>query len=611
MLRGGAIQSTELVCEDEASSDAELMDTDAGWLETASKAVDENGKIYEVTILYKYENGTCESFTCTISDDGYAYLDMNNDGKTIAIVYYVGDNWGLSDTDITIPSKIDGYTVTEIYSYAFNGCNSVTSVVIPNTVTTIKNKAFYVCLGLTSITIPDSVTSIGSGAFSYCTSLKKIKLTGTNKNYAVKNNVLYNKAMTKLMCCPGGKTGSFSIPTTVTKIDDAAFTGCEKLESITIPKKVTDVGGNDYYASAFSYMYNLTSITVDSGNKNYASDDGILYNKKKTKLICCPAGKSGSFTISSNVTSVADGAFAGCTGLTSVTIPDGVTSIGVWSFHFCTSLKSITISDSVESIGKYAFCHCTSLKSVIIPDSITTLSNGIFSGCTSLKSIAIPNTVTSIEDGAFASCSKLVDIYYTGTAAKWAKISLGTNWNINCPSDMTIHYSSVVKGSTVTVNNYKYKVTKVSTGSNGTVTVTKIVTKKASVKIPATIKINGKKYKVTAVAKNAFKGNTKMTSLVIGSNVKTIGANAFYGCTKLKKVTIGKSVKKIAAKAFYNCKKLSSVTIKSTKLKTSNVGAKAFSKTKSTVKIKVPKSKKSAYKKMLLKKGVSNKATIS
>ena len=85
---------------------------------------------------------------------------------TAEITGYTG-----SATDVTIPSVIDGYTVTSIGGGAFSNCSSLTSVTIPNSVTRIYNCAFEECSSLTSVTIPDSVTSIGDSAFYYCSSL--------------------------------------------------------------------------------------------------------------------------------------------------------------------------------------------------------------------------------------------------------------------------------------------------------------------------------------------------------------------------------------------------------------------------------------------------------
>ena len=106
-----------------------------------------------------------------------------------------------------------------------------------------------------------------------------------------------------------------------------------------------------------------------------------------------------------------------------------------------------------------------------------------------------------------------------------------------------------------------------------------------SASIPATISVAGKTYAVTSVAKGALKGYKKVKSLVIGANVVKIGASAFQGCKKLAKVTV-----------------------KSKKLK--SIGKKAFKSTSSKIKVKVPKAKKAAYKKMLKKAGLPKKGKV-
>ncbi len=156
----------------------------------------------------------------------------------------------------------------------------------------------------------------------------------------------------------------------------------------------------------------------------------------------------------------------------------------------------------------------------------------------------------------------------------------------------------------------KYKVISVS-GTAGTAEYTEPANKNIkSVSIPATVNFGGISYKVTSIAKNAFKNCKKLTKVTVDSNIETIGANAFMGCTKLKSVTIGKNVKKIGAKAFYGDKKLAKITIKTRKLTAKNVGSKAFAKTSGKATVKVPKKKLKAYKTLLVKKGISRKASI-
>ena len=168
--------------------------------------------------------------------------------------------------------------------------------------------------------------------------------------------------------------------------------------------------------------------------------------------------------------------------------------------------------------------------------------------------------------------------------------------------------TSVKNGKVYTVGAYKYKVTSVSKK-----TVTISGSKKKDIKkivVPDTVKLGGVSYKVTAVGSNAFKNCKKATSVKVGKNVASIGKSGFYGCVKVKTVSLNsKKLKTIDAKAFYNCKALTKITIKSTILK--KVGSKAFSKTSSKVTVKVPKKKKSAYKKLLRSKGLSKKAKIT
>lgn len=156
---------------------------------------------------------------------------------------------------------------------------------------------------------------------------------------------------------------------------------------------------------------------------------------------------------------------------------------------------------------------------------------------------------------------------------------------------------------------------------------------KGTLKIPNTIKINGKSYKITAVGKyacknqkqlkkvilgkyiktigeGAFSGCVKLQSVTIGKGVTTIGNKAFYKCTKLQKITIPSNVKKIGKRAFYGCKTLKNITIQSKKLTGKNVGSKAFQSIYKKAVIKVPKSKLSAYKKLLKSKGAGSKVKI-
>jgi hypothetical protein len=126
----------------------------------------------------------------------------------------------------------------------------------------------------------------------------------------------------------------------------------------------------------------------------------------------------------------------------------------------------------------------------------------------------------------------------------------------------------------------------------------------------STVSIGGVTYKVTGIAAKAFKNNKTITSVTVKKGVESIGNSAFAGCTKLKKVTVkSTTLKSIGSKAFYGCKNLKSISLNKTKvLKT--VGKNAFKGINKKATIKVAKAKRTAYKKLLAKKGQASTVKI-
>ena len=124
---------------------------------------------------------------------------------------------------------------------------------------------------------------------------------------------------------------------------------------------------------------------MESGNTKYDSrDDCNAIIETETNTLVCGCQ---STIIPNNVTSIGDGAFSECSGLTSLEIPENVTSIGTWAFSGCSGLTSMNLSESVTSIGSGAFSSCSGLTSIIIPESVTTIDGLAFAACSGLTSV--------------------------------------------------------------------------------------------------------------------------------------------------------------------------------------------------------------------------------
>ena len=338
-----------------------------------------------------YTTYTCEcgdsyvtDYTPTLSgaSAGLEY-ELNND-ETGYILTGIGE---CTDTNVIIPSTHEGLPVVAIGDRALHSCSSFTSISIPDSITYIGEDAFAYCTSLVRITIPESVVFIGKSPFFRCSSLISIDVDRNNSYYMSIDGNLYSKDGKTLIQYAIGKTDvSFIVPDDVTVIE-RAFSGCN-LASITIHDNVTSIA-----RFTFSHCSNLVSINVDEDNSYYMSIDGNLYSKDGKTLIQYAIGKSNSyFTISDDVTTIGEGAFAVCENLISVIIPNSITCIDDYAFQECISLESIIIPDSVEYIGYCSFYYCSSLETVTIPVSVTLISDSAFSGCTSLATINYKGT---------------------------------------------------------------------------------------------------------------------------------------------------------------------------------------------------------------------------
>lgn len=250
----------------------------------------------------------------------YKYTLLTN--GTAEIVEYIG-----KAVNLTVPSKIDGKTVSRIGQKAFSSNATVKNITISGGINAIGESAFAKS-HIEKAVIKNGLKYIGKSAFSGCKQLKKVVIADSVKKIGVK-----------------------------------AFYNCTSLKNIELSNNLSSIGSSAFRGTKF---YNTAS--------NW--DNGVLYLDQ-----CLIDTKENlkSVKIKKNTKIIANRAFEASDELTEITIPDSVKIVGDSAFLNCTNLKKVTINYGVKTIRAYAFCGCASLDSVTIPDSVKTIGERAFS----------------------------------------------------------------------------------------------------------------------------------------------------------------------------------------------------------------------------------------
>ena len=344
----------------------------------------------------------------------------------------------------------------------------------------------------------------------------------------------------------------------VRSIGEAAFSNHTILTSVTIPASVTTIAN-----VPFQGCTGLTAITVSGDNTAYSSHDGMLYTKDAATLVACPAGRSGVFTIPSDVTSIGLGAFQGCVSLTAVTMPSGLRNIGYKAFDGCQSLTSITIPSGVTTIRDGAFNAC-SLTTVSIPASVTSIGDNPFAGCILLNTIAVSpdNTAYASQDGVLYTKNGTILLACPGGRSGGFAIPAGVTSVAAMAFQDCSRLTSVTIPDTVTYLGYDAfwncsGLTRiaipdsVSSTNNG---VFGLCESLRSVRLSRSL---------TELSGWLFLDCQALTDITIPDGVTVVNAGAFKDCHSLTSIVIPAGVTSIGWEAFKRCTSLTAVKMQS------------------------------------------------
>lgn len=300
-------------------------------------------------------------------NDLFTYKEKDDGTIQIFSVYDTDKNYNAL-TELDVPDTIDGKEVNEIADSCFREMSYVETIKLPDTIKIIGENAFYECTKLKNINIPKNLEKIGKNAFYGCELLTSI-----------------------------------DIPESVNKIGDYVFEGCNALET----------------------------INVDGKNKNYSSEDGILFNKDKSTLIKFPeSSKITEYVLPDSVNEIYNWAFIGCSNITSIDISEkNLKKIGEDAFYYCVRIENMVIPEGIEKLDGAAFGYCVALKKITLPESLKSIGSYCFYGCTSLENVELPDKLEKIEDHAFYSCKSLKEVTIPDSVKTIGKYAIGFNYS--------------------------------------------------------------------------------------------------------------------------------------------------------------------------------------
>lgn len=410
-----------------------------------------------------------------------------------------------NERKVTLPNNYKGenYAIGE---NAFFGCDSITSITIPNTVISVGVSAFSGCANLTSIAIPNSVTSIDLSAF-YGTNLQSLTMGIGVTSITGKFSNSYNVPAKVIWLTNTPPSGYANVNGKINYVANEQYSDLKNVKVYPYLSSMFEVDGVKYVpvnmsersCDVIDAMYDSSVENVNIGPK--VSYRNVEMNVKEVMPYAFYKNSSVKSLTLANQDNVGDYAFEWCTGIKTAEITNNG-GIGMSAFYGCDSLVSVLISNAGD-IEQQAFRRCYSLQTAMITNK-GEIGLSSFSDCTSLTSVTIGDEVDRLGTTAFSGCSLLAEI--------------------------TIPHSVLYAGS------------ECFSGCNSLERAT----------------IGDGLY---SISEAMFKDCSSLREVNIGNKVTEIKTNAFSGCSKLQSIQWGKSVKKIGEYAFNNCSGMSAIVI--------------------------------------------------
>lgn len=505
---------------------------------------------------------------CNKPSDGCLRYEINSDGTTCSVIG-IGDEEG----EVVIPNwwgrndawGLDSeYPVTQITNRAFQECQEITSIFIPNTITHIGELAFNSCGNLKKIIIPDTIEYIGVDAFRKCDRLKfnqydnALYLGNENNKYLVLVRAINDQITSceinpnaKIICDSAFKNcnylDSIVIPEGVSFVGEDAFVGCKYGIKITLPNTLSFLGDN-------ALVYSESKLTIWHGGKYFGNTE----NKYLILIGVEDATAIQSLTIHEKTKFINSGALSFCRNLQYVYIPQSICAVGSSAFSNCESLTNITLPEGIKYLGNYIFAGCDNLQIINYNTKSANCSSATFERLSNVESIWIGDTVEIIPDRIFGGLTAKV-IHIGKSVKQIGRYAFGGTSNV-----ATLYYDAISCNGLVYDNG-------AFSGMGSNAPACEVIFGKNVKSIPknlfakrhlSDVCITSVKFdeqsKCDTVGSFAFEGCSRLTDLLLGTCIKTIGAYSFQDC-RMRDLYIPATLKYIGYSAFNKCDSLTNV----------------------------------------------------